>query len=403
MATTRYDVAVIGGGLVGLASAYRLLEARPSLRVAVLEKEASLARHQSGRNSGVAHSGIYYEPGSQKARLCIEGKAALERFAEDRGIPFRRCGKLVVATTDDELPRLRELLRRGRANGVEGLTELDRAGLREVEPHAEGVAALHSPGTAVTDFREVARALGQEVESRGGEILLEREVVGVGGGGRSRTIVTTREEVRAAGLVACAGLHADRVAALSGAPPDVRIVPFRGRYLRLAPRAARLVRALLYPVPAPGLPFLGVHFTRRIDGEVWAGPNAVLAGAREGYRRGRLRLRDVADTLLYPGFLRLVPRYAMAGAGEMWRDLSRGAFLRAARRYLPDLEAADLLPGPVGVRAQALSPDGSLVDDFRFLERPGEIHVLNAPSPAATAALAIGRVIAERAARRFEL
>jgi L-2-hydroxyglutarate oxidase LhgO len=399
----RVDLAVVGGGIVGLATAYRLLEARPGLRVAVIEKERRLASHQTGRNSGVLHAGLYYAPGSAKARLCREGKAALERFCEEHGVPFERCGKLVVAVEPSELGRLADLALRGRANGLEGLRELEPAAIREIEPHAAGVRAIHVPETGIVDFGRVAEALGAQISARGGTIALGRRVTAIRTLSREVALETTGGPVVAAHVVACAGLQSDRVAAMTGEPPGARIVPFRGDYAVLRPRARRLVRALIYPVPDPAFPFLGVHLTRRIDGQVWAGPNAVLAFARERYGRASLDLRDLVDTLGYAGFRRLAGRHWRAGLAELARDWWRPAFVRACRRLVPELAADDVVWGPSGIRAQAVRPDGSLVDDFDLAESERVLHVRNAPSPGATASLAIGRVLAERAAGRFDL
>lgn len=399
------DVAIIGGGLVGLATAYRLLESRPSLRVVVLEKEPEVAAHQSGRNSGVVHAGIYYPPGSLKATLCREGKTALEAFCAAHDIALRRVGKLIVALDEAELPRLEELHASGSANGVPGLEVVGPERIREIEPHAVGLRALWSPTTAIVDFGEVARSLALEVVHRGGAVETGREVVGIARRPEAMVLATPSGEVRARSVVACAGLWSDRVAALTGdlGPDALRIVPFRGDYHVLREDARALVRGLIYPVPRPGFPFLGVHFTRRVDGQVWAGPNAVPAFARAGYRRGDVSLRDLAGTLAYPGFLRLAARNAAMGLGELWRDVSKAAFFAALRPYVPELRIEHLLPGPSGVRAQALRRDGTLVDDFDLAGSERVLHVRNAPSPAATAALAIGRVLAERALERFGL
>lgn len=399
----RFDIVVVGGGLVGLATAYRLLHLRPGLRLAVVEKEPALASHQSGHNSGVLHAGLYYPPGSLKARLCQEGKAEVERFAEEHDIPFRRCGKLVVAVDAAELPRLDALEARGRANGVPGLERVTADRVRELEPHAAAVAGLWSPTSGVIDFRQVALALADEVRGRGGAILTERTVTSIRTRGPELIVATSVGELVTRDAIACAGLQADRLAARSGERDVPRIVPFRGDYYSLRPAARDLVRGLLYPVPDPRFPFLGVHFTRRVDDEVWAGPNAVLAFAREGYRRRDLRLRDLAETLTYPGFWRLARPYLRTGLAEMWRDAWKPAFVAALRRYVPALAADDLEPGPSGVRAQALRPSGELVDDFVLAGGRHVLHVLNAPSPAATASMAIGRVLAETAIERFEL
>jgi (S)-2-hydroxyglutarate dehydrogenase len=399
----RFDLAIIGGGIVGLATAVQLQRRRPDLRLVVLEQEAHLGAHQSGHNSGVLHAGLYYAPGSHKARLCREGKAELETFMEGHAIPFQRCGKLVVALTPDELPRLEELQRRATANGVPGLEEIGPQRIREIEPHAAGLRALWSPTTGITDFRLVVAALAREVQTAGGTIETSRRVTRVADQGGDRVLQTSRGPIVARDLIACAGLWADRVATLTGDTGRDRIVPFRGDYYTLTADARPLVRGLIYPVADPRFPFLGVHFTRRIDGEVWAGPNAVLAFARTGYRRTDVNLRDLAGTLTDRGFLRLAARFWRMGAIELWRDWSKTAFLKALRRYLPELQADQLVFGPSGVRAQAVDPDGTLVDDFRIGGSRHVLHVRNAPSPAATASLAIGRQLAEQAIERFEL
>jgi len=400
--TPSADVVVIGGGLVGLATAYRLLERDPGASVVVLEKEAAVALHQSGRNSGVLHSGLYYAPGSWRATLCREGKAAIEAFAEAHGVSARRCGKLVVALDDAEAARLGELQRRGEANGLAGLRQLGPGELREIEPHVAGHRALHVPETGVIDFGAVARALAEEVRSRGGRIALGHEVVAIEPAGERRLVRTRQgEELTPRLVVACAGLRSDRVAAMDGARGPRRIVPFRGGYLRVREPAASLVKALVYPVPAPDMPFLGVHLTRRFDDEVWAGPNAVLAWAREGYGRGAFDASDAWDALAFGGLWRLAARHVGEAAAEYRRDLCRPAMARAIARYLPAIEAGDLQDAPSGIRAQLMGADGSLVDDFVVQEGPGAVHVRNAPSPAATACLAIGRVLAERAAARL--
>jgi L-2-hydroxyglutarate oxidase len=398
----RADLAVIGGGILGLSTARALLLRHPELRVAVLEREAELGAHQSGHNSGVLHAGLYYAPGSLKARLCRDGKAELETYMEARAIPFERPGKLVVAVTHDELPRLDALRERAAANGVPGLEVVGPERIREIEPHAAGIRALWSPTTGITDFRRVVAALAADVSAAGGAIETGRAVTGIGGRGAEQVLDTTRGPLVARDVIACAGLWADQVAGFTGDRRE-RIIPFRGDYYTLTPDARRLVRGLIYPVADPRFPFLGVHFTRRIDGEVWAGPNAVLAFARTGYGRLDIDLRDLAGTLTYRGFLRLAGRFWRMGAVEMWRDWSKRAFLAALRRYVPELRSRHLVFGPSGVRAQALDPDGTLVDDFRLGGSRHVLHVRNAPSPAATAALAIGRELADRAEERFEL
>ncbi len=397
--TARYDVVLVGGGIVGLATALALV-GRYRVSLAVVEAEDRLGFHQTGHNSGVIHSGLYYKPGSLKARLCSDGRRALYRFLDEEGLPYRRSGKLVVAVTPDEVPRLDELERRGRANGLVDLVRLGAAEIREREPHAAGVAALAVGETGVVDFGRVAERIAARVEAGGGEVLTGRRVTGVvrerSGGGL--VVETPGGEIACGGLVNCAGLQSDRVARLCGLEPDLRIVPFRGDYFRLAAGRRELVRGPVYPVPDPAFPFLDVHFTPGLDGEVEVGPNAVLALARQRYRRLALVPRDAAETLAWPGFWRLARRHWRTGLGELRRSLSRAAFARAAARLVPELTAADLVRGGCGIRAQAVDRRGNLLDDFRFLAGERSVHVLNAPSPAATASLAIGGEIAATAA-----
>jgi (S)-2-hydroxyglutarate dehydrogenase len=397
-----HDVVVIGAGIVGLATAYKLLQARPGLDIAIVDKEERVAAHQTGHNSGVLHSGVYYRPGSLKARLCRQGKAELEDFAATHGVPVERCGKLIVATDSGEFERLAALKEGAEANGVSGTTMLGPEGLRDVEPHATGARALHVPETAVVDFGRIARALAAEVMERGGMLRLGQAIEGLGSRNGVMALRTGAGELRTRHVITCAGLQSDRVLR-TGPPADERVLPFRGDYYTLRAEAGHLVRALIYPVPDPGLPFLGVHLTRRIDGAVWAGPNAVLALAREGYGRTDVDLRDVASTLGYPGFWRLARRHWRLGAGEVWRDVVASAYARQIRRYLPAISASDLTFGPSGVRAQAVRRDGRLVDDFSILATPDVIEVRNAPSPAATSSLAIGAHISNLALREFSL
>ena len=404
-ATERADIVVIGGGIIGLATAYRLLQARPGLLITILEKEARLATHQTGHNSGVVHAGLYYAPGSLKARLCREGKTALEAFCEAHEIPIERTGKLVVAVAADELPRFRALKERATANGVEGLEEVGAERMHEIEPHVVGIRALWSPRTGIVDYLRVAAAYADEVRTRGATIETSREVTGITERGTELVLSTPRGDVVARNVIACAGLQADRVSAMTGERGrDVpRIVPFRGDYYTLTPEARSLVRGLIYPVADPRFPFLGIHLTRRIDGNVLAGPNAVLAFAREGYRRRDVSVRDLASAVAYPGFLRMAARFWRMGATEMWRDWSKGAFLKALQVFVPELRSEHLVFGPSGVRAQALAWDGSLIDDFQLGGSARVLHVRNAPSPAATSSLAIGRVLSEEAISRFGL
>lgn len=393
-ALTTLDVAVAGGGLVGAATAMAM--ARRGASVAVLEAEQHLAAHQSGHNSGVIHSGLYYKPGSLKAALCVEGARALFQFCAEEGIAHERCGKLVVATREDELPRLAELEERGRANGLAGARRIGPQEIREIEPHAAGIAALWVPETGIVDYPAVARAYGRRIEAAGGQVLTGARVGAVRRDGSGLTVETARGTVRCSYFVNCAGLQADRIARLCGAEPDVRIFPFRGEYYELVPERWDLVRGLIYPVPDPCFPFLGVHLTRRIQGGVEAGPNAVLAWRREGYRKGSFSPRDAAEIVTYPGFWKMAGRFWRTAVRETWRSAFKSAFVRDLQRLLPVLRPEDVRPGGSGVRAQALDRDGRLVDDFRFVESDRAIHVLNAPSPAATASIRIGEWIAER-------
>ena len=393
------DVAVIGAGIIGLATARALLLARPKLRLVVVEKEPQVGFHQTGHNSGVLHSGIYYTPGSLKATLCREGKAAMEAYADERGIPFARHGKLIVAIDESEYARLDELQRRATANGLQGLRVLSSAEIAEVEPAAVGVRALHAPETGVIDYGAVTRALADDVRSLGGSVMLGEEVRGIAVRNGSVALAATSGTIEAANLISCGGLQSDRIAQAAGVTPRVRIVPFRGDYYTLTAAAAANVRGLIYPVPDPRFPFLGVHFTRKIDGSVVAGPNAVLALAREGYSRTALVPRDAVAAVAYSGVWRFVLRHSRIAAGEVWRDLSKGAFVDDMRRYVPSITAADVTFGPSGIRAQAMLPDGGLVDDFLIEGTSRMMFVLNAPSPGATASLAIGEELANRAIR----
>ena len=400
--TPRYDVLVVGGGIIGLATVLRLQGRRPGLRIAILEKEAELATHQTGHNSGVLHAGLYYQPGSLKARLVREGKAAIEAFAEAHDIPFERCGKLVVAVDEAELDRLAALRERAIANGVPGLEDVGPERIRELEPHAAGIRGLWSPETGIIDFRRLAAALADDLCAGGAEIMTRHEVRGLDVRTDEVIVTTASGHFRAAIVVACAGLQADQVAAMGGDHAGPRIVPFRGDYYTLSVDARPLVRGLIYPVPDPRFPFLGVHFTKRIDGAVWAGPNAVLAFAREGYRRRDIRPLQLLGTLTDRGFLRLAGRYLRTGFAEMWRDWWKPAFVRELQRYVPEIRSDQLRFGPSGVRAQALARDGSLVDDFALGGTGRVLHVRNAPSPAATSSLAIGSMLADETAKRVD-
>jgi (S)-2-hydroxyglutarate dehydrogenase len=396
-----YDRVIVGGGILGLATARELLSRAPGSRVAVLEKERALARHQTGHNSGVIHSGVYYRPGSLKARLCVEGRAALIRYCEARGIAYELTGKLIIATSEPERAALEELAARGGANGVEGLELLPAGAIREREPHAIGLAALWVPGAGIVDYGAVASSIAAEIQEQGGAILLGhgvREIREVPDGLR---IHTDQGPITAGRLLACAGLQCDRVAALSGRVDALRIIPFRGDYYRLRQEARPLIRSMIYPVPDPRYPFLGVHFTRRIDGEVWAGPNAVLSLARERYGRLGISIRDVVDAAAWPGLWKVMARHWRTGLTELWRDWAKGVYARDLARYVPEIGAGDLLAGPSGIRAQAVARDGTFVEDFAIAERGPAVHVMNAPSPAATSCFAIAREIAERAGRAW--
>ena len=400
--TESFDVTIVGGGIVGLATALRLQQRRPALKIAILEKEPELATHQTGHNSGVLHAGLYYQPGSLKARLCREGKTEMEAFAEAQDIPVDHCGKLVVAVDPSELARLDALHDRALANGVPGLEVVDRERIRDLEPHAAGIRGLWSPRTGVIDFRRVALAMADELRAGGAEIRTGHTVSAIDVRPSEVVVTTGREDVTSRVVVTCAGLQADRVAALSGDTGGPSIVPFRGDYYTLSPQASGLVRGLIYPVPDPRFPFLGVHLTKRIDGSVIAGPNAVLAFAREGYRRRDVDARDLVAALTDRGFLRLAGRYLPTGIAEMWRDWSKSAFVQQLQRYVPELRPDQVTFGPSGVRAQALARNGTLVDDFAFSGGPRVLHVRNAPSPAATSSLAVGSVLADEAFQRLD-
>ncbi|MCE3555214.1 L-2-hydroxyglutarate oxidase [Pseudonocardia sp. RS11V-5] len=406
MSTPRYDLVVVGGGIVGLATAHAAV--RSGLSVAVVEREPRLANHQTGNNSNVIHSGLYYAPGGLKARLAVAGCAETIAFCREHDLPHQRCGKLVVATDPEELPRMAELERRGKANGVE-TQRLDAAGIREREPHVRGLEALWVPSTGLCDYRAIAEKLGELVAKEGGEIHLGRAVTGMvrrETSARPDVVVRTAQgDLLGERVVVCGGLRCDELARAAGADPGVRIIPFRGEYSGFTEEAAELVKGLIYPVPDPAFPFLGVHATRGIDGHVHAGPNAVLALAREGYSWGTVKPKELLGSLVYPGMLRVAKRHWRYGLGEVHRSLSRAAMVTQIQRMLPEVEARHLTPAGAGVRAQAVKPDGTLVDDFLLVEQggadgvrgPGSIlHVLNAPSPAATAALPIGREILER-------
>jgi (S)-2-hydroxyglutarate dehydrogenase len=390
-------IVIVGGGIVGLATAYRLRRALPGAAVIVLEKEATVGRHQSGHNSGVLHCGLYYRPGSLRAKLAVDGIRQMTAFCRDHGIAHEICGKVVVATNEAEVVRLKDLQHRGEANGLRGLRWLRPEALREIEPHARGLAALAVPEEGIADYGGVCRTLAQLV----GNVLVGGRVERIVRDGTQWRIEHTGGVAEADFVVSCAGLQSDRVAALTGRPRTTRIVPFRGEYYMLRKERRHLVRHLIYPVPDPTLPFLGVHFTRHIDGDVEAGPNAVLALAREGYRWGQVNLLDAVDAALYPGLWRFIARHGQTCAQEVLRSLSRRRFCESLQKLVPEIQEDDLKPGGAGVRAQAMTIDGSLVDDFAFVEGDRELHVVNAPSPGATASLAIGQIVADKVAKQL--
>jgi len=393
----RADAVVIGAGIVGLSTAWRLLQEKPGCGVVVLEKEDGPAAHQSGRNSGVLHSGIYYTPGSAKARNCREGKALMEAFCEEQSIDFDRCGKVIVALNEEELPRLDKIQERGEANGV----ECERIGverLRELEPHAAGIAALHVPEAGIVDYPAVCVRLVELIREGGGEVLFGAKVETMFNGADAAVVEHKLGTTRSAQVINCGGLHNDRIAGLAGKRPDARVIPFRGEYFMLREDVRGLCRNLIYPVPDPAFPFLGVHFTRRVDGSVECGPNAVLALAREGYSWSDISLRDLASTFSYGGFWKMAGKHWRTGMGEVHRSLSRRAFARALAHLVPEIQPEHLQRSPAGVRAQVVLPNGSMQDDFLFQRNGRVLNVVNAPSPAATSALAIGREIAAKVA-----
>jgi L-2-hydroxyglutarate oxidase LhgO len=395
------DVLIVGGGIVGLATAYHLARDFPGRSVTIVEKESQLAQHQTGHNSGVLHSGIYYKPGSLRAVNCRAGKAAMEQFCSAETIPYEICGKVIVAVSESELPALAKIYERGQANGVK-CEMIDRDRLHELEPHAAGVRAIHVPEAGIVDFPAVCQRLAQRIREAGGQILCEARVRSIQQNHDAIVVETMAGEFEANYVVTCAGLQSDRVARLSGQQIDSKIIPFRGEYFELKPEAQHLCRTLIYPVPDPNFPFLGVHFTRLIHGGIECGPNAVLAFAREGYRKIDFSLTDTMETLTFPGFLRLARKYWRTGLGEMWRSVSKRAFVRALQRLAPEIREEHLVPAGSGVRAQAVARDGTMVDDFLIVESERVINVCNAPSPAATASLNIGRLIVEKLATRWK-
>jgi (S)-2-hydroxyglutarate dehydrogenase len=404
---SQYDLTIIGGGIVGLATALKITAAHPRVRLLILEKETELCRHQTGNNSGVIHSGLYYRPGSLKARTCVAGRNALIEFCDEHSVPYEICGKLVVATDEEELPRLEELRRRGVANGLQALEVIGPERMKELEPHAIGVKGLYVPQTGIIDYTKVAAAYADKIRNAGGDIRLSQRVVGILE--RPELVLqTSGGDYRTKYLINCGGLQSDLIAKMMSATnePDSeehRIIPFRGEYYKIAPERQFLVRNLIYPVPDPAFPFLGVHFTRMAKGGVEAGPNAVLALAREGYRHTNINLKDLLQTVSFRGFWAMTGKYWQTGFGELYRSLSKSAFVRALQKLIPEVRESDLVPGGAGVRAQAVSASGALVDDFVLKQSRNAIHVLNAPSPGATASLAIGQQICEMAAKNFDL
>lgn len=402
MKTNSYDVAIIGAGIVGLATALKLVE-NYRVSVVVLEAEPIVAAHQTGHNSGVIHSGLYYKPGSLKAKNCVTGREAMYRFCEEHDIAHDRCGKIVVATSASEIPSLNMLEERGKANGLDGMRRLDQAELKEIEPHVNGIDGLWIPQTGIVDYKDVSKAYVRIIEQYGGEIRTNTRVIGFREDSHQITLTTTKGDISAKNLINCAGLRSDKVARLCGVDPGVQIIPFRGEYYEVIPEREYLVKNLIYPVPDVRFPFLGVHFTRMIHGGVEAGPNAVLALKREGYRKSDISLGDMLYYGTYVGFWRMALKYWKMSISETYRSFRKAAFVKALQRLIPELEMQDVHPAGSGVRAQALSPDGKLVDDFHIIEKLHHVHVLNAPSPAATASLSIGETISHMAEKNFLL
>ncbi len=394
------NIIIIGGGVVGLATAYELIQKHPAVKVTILEKEGQVAEHQTGHNSGVMHSGIYYKPGSLKATNCRLGKKLLQEFCDREGIKYEICGKVIVATAEEELPRLYNLHERGIANGVNARL-IDVKELKALEPHCSGIRAIHIPESGIVNYREVCQRLANHLQQKGHRLATRTKVTGVSEKGDEVIVNTSMGEFRAQYVINCGGLHSDRIAASAGKSPGVKIIPFRGEYYEVKPEAEKFCRNLIYPVPDPQFPFLGVHFTRMIVGGVECGPNAVLAFAREGYHKTDINVRDLLETFAYPGFQKLAMKHWRMGMGEMWRSYNKRAFVKALQRLVPEIQAEHLSTAPAGIRAQAIAPDGKPVDDFVIEEQKRIINILNAPSPAATASLAIGRAIVARLEQHF--
>lgn len=397
----KYDIAIVGAGIVGLATALQLKKHNPSLKVVVLEKENRVAAHQTGNNSGVIHSGIYYKPGSLKAKNCIDGYHMLLDFCREYHIPFELCGKIIVATSEAELTALDNIYKRGVDNGLQGLRYIDADEIRAMEPYMAGIRGIIVPQTGIVDYKVVAAKYAEVFQSLGGELRLTCKVEDVKPEAGGISLKAGGEDIKASLIINCAGLYCDKVAAHTIPDLDVRIIPFRGEYYTVRKEKRSLVKNLIYPVPDPNFPFLGVHFTRRVDGEIEAGPNAVLAYRREGYKKSQINLRELWESLTWSGFIKVAKKYWKTGFGEIYRSYNKGAFTKALQKLLPVIQASDLEPGGAGVRAQACDKDGALLDDFCIRELPGQVHVLNAPSPAATSSLAIGKAIAEIAIRQL--
>lgn len=396
----KYDYVIVGGGIVGLASAYHILKLQPSAKLAVLEKESAVAAHQTGHNSGVIHSGIYYKPGSLKAKNCIDGYNMMVDFCKEHGIKFDLCGKLIVAVDDSELPELEKLYKRGHENGLTQITYINKEQIADYEPHLNGVKAIHVPYTGIIDYTEVCEKLAELVIQMGGEIYLNHKAEDIKVETDYTQVITPLKTFTTSMLVNCAGLYCDKVAELAGEETDTKIIPFRGEYYMLKPEKRHLVKNLIYPVPDPNFPFLGVHFTRMIHGDVEAGPNAVFAFKREGYHKSDVDLEEMFESLAWPGFQKVAAKYWKTGMGEFYRSFSKAAFTKALQRLIPELQEDDLIPAEAGVRAQACDRTGGLLDDFKIIERANAIHVLNAPSPAATSSLSIGKTIAGLAVKQ---
>ncbi len=403
MVDAKYDVAIIGAGIIGLSTAMHLLKRHPDLKIGLIEKNNEIASQQTGHNSGVIHSGIYYKPGSFKAQFCVEGRASMVKFCEDNGINFNPIGKVIIANSDEELARLELLHERGTANGVPDLQLVDSGKLKEIEPHVVGKRALWAPHTGIVNYKEVSQAYLNRVEDTGGTLHLNSAVRSIERGANSTIIKTSSGEYEATNVVNCAGLHSDRIASMMGANPGVKIIPFRGEYYTLKKESEKLVKGLIYPVPDPDLPFLGVHFTHNVKGYVEAGPNAVLATAREGYRKRDFSPKDFTETMTYMGFWKMASREWKTGFMEMNRSVRKGVFVKSLQKMIPEIKSSDLGGGGSGVRAQAVDGSGRLLDDFVIEHTPGSVHVLNAPSPGATASLVIGKRITDLAEEAFSL